>query len=69
MEVHGSLSVLLDTALCSIVPLFCLTSQLPEMAGCPPETQVINLSYLIIDISTGTLTVVYILKITEKKIR
>ena len=40
MEVHGSLSVLLDTALCSIVPIFCLTSQLPVMAGCSHETQV-----------------------------
>lgn len=50
MEVHGSLSVLLDTALCSIVPIFCLTSQLPVMAGCSHETQaqiLDNLAYII----------------------
>ena len=37
---HGSLSVLLDTALCSISPLLFLTSQLPEMNGCSLNTQV-----------------------------
>ncbi|XP_028404444.1 HMG box-containing protein 4-like isoform X2 [Dendronephthya gigantea] len=50
MEVHGSLSVLLDTALCSIVPVFCLTSQIPELAGCSHETQaqiLENLAYII----------------------
>ena len=39
-EVHGSLSVLLDSALCAIAPLLFLTSQIPEMDGCSVKTQV-----------------------------
>ena len=39
-EVHGSLSVLLDSALCAISPLLFLTSQIPEMNGCSRKTQV-----------------------------
>ena len=39
-EVHGSLSVLLDSALCAISPLLFLTSQVPEMDGCSRKTQV-----------------------------
>ncbi|CAH3195857.1 unnamed protein product, partial [Porites evermanni] len=48
-EVHGSLSVLLDSALCAISPLLFLTSQVPEMNGCSPKTQaevLDNLAYL-----------------------
>ena len=40
-EVHGSLSVLLDSALCAISPLLFLTSQIPEMDGCSKKTQVL----------------------------
>jgi len=39
-EVHGSLSVLLDSALCAIAPLLFLTSQIPEINGCSVKTQV-----------------------------
>ena len=44
-EVHGSLSVLLDTALCAISPLLFLTSQVPEMNGCSQKTQVLGFCY------------------------
>lgn len=48
-EVHGSLSVLLDSALCAISPLLFLTSQIPEMDGCSKKTQtevLDNLAYV-----------------------
>jgi len=48
-EVHGSLSVLLDSALCAIAPLLFLTSQIPEINGCSVKTQaevLDNLAYL-----------------------
>ena len=38
IAVSGSLSVLLDSALCALGPLLCLTRLLPETNGCPPET-------------------------------
>ncbi|XKL61421.1 hypothetical protein PGB90_008478 [Kerria lacca] len=38
IAVSGSLSVLLDTLLCSLGPLLCLTQQVEEMNGCSKET-------------------------------
>ncbi|KFO93165.1 HMG domain-containing protein 4 [Buceros rhinoceros silvestris] len=35
VAVSGSLSVLLDSILCALGPLACLTTQLPELNGCP----------------------------------
>lgn len=37
IAVSGSLSVLLDSLLCALGPLLCLTQELPETNGCPPE--------------------------------
>lgn len=37
IAVSGSLSVLLDSLLCALGPLICLTRQLPETNSCPPE--------------------------------
>uniref|UniRef100_A0A1B6LMQ3 HMG box domain-containing protein n=1 Tax=Graphocephala atropunctata TaxID=36148 RepID=A0A1B6LMQ3_9HEMI len=38
IAVSGSLSVLLDSLLCALGPLLCLTQQVPEMStGCAPE--------------------------------
>ena len=37
IAVSGSLSVLLDSLLCSIAPLLCLTQQVPELNGIPRE--------------------------------
>ncbi|XP_062592739.1 HMG box-containing protein 4-like [Saccostrea cucullata] len=38
IAVQGSLSVLLDSLLCAVGPLMCLTSQVPELNGCSPKT-------------------------------
>ncbi|XP_070562457.1 HMG domain-containing protein 4-like [Ptychodera flava] len=49
IEVHGSLSVLLDSTLCALGPLLCLTSQVKELDGCPHNTQVSlldNIAYI-----------------------
>ncbi|XP_009988166.1 PREDICTED: HMG domain-containing protein 4 [Tauraco erythrolophus] len=35
VAVSGSLSVLLDSIVCALGPLACLTTQLPELNGCP----------------------------------
>ena len=35
MAVSGSLSVLLDSILCALGPLTCLTAQIPQLNGCP----------------------------------
>lgn len=35
VTVSGSLSVLLDSVLCALGPLACLTTQVPELNGCP----------------------------------
>ncbi|KAK1155327.1 HMG domain-containing protein 4 [Acipenser oxyrinchus oxyrinchus] len=35
VAVSGSLSVLLDSILCALGPLTCLTSHVPEINGCP----------------------------------
>ncbi|XP_023647674.2 HMG domain-containing protein 4a isoform X1 [Paramormyrops kingsleyae] len=35
VAVSGSLSVLLDSILCALGPLTCLTAQVPELNGCP----------------------------------
>ncbi|NWU89957.1 HMGX4 protein, partial [Upupa epops] len=35
VAVSGSLSVLLDSIICALGPLTCLTAQLPELNGCP----------------------------------
>uniref|UniRef100_A0A4W4ECW4 HMG box domain-containing protein n=1 Tax=Electrophorus electricus TaxID=8005 RepID=A0A4W4ECW4_ELEEL len=35
VTVSGSLSVLLDSMLCALGPLACLTAQVPELNGCP----------------------------------
>lgn len=40
IAVSGSLSVLLDSLLCSMAPLLCLTQQIPEFNGVPEETLV-----------------------------
>ena len=40
IAVSGSLSVLLDSLLCALGPLTCLTQQLPETDGAEPETLV-----------------------------
>jgi len=48
-EVHGSLSVMLDSALCAMAPLLFLTTQVPEMDGCSQKMQaetLDNLAYL-----------------------
>ncbi|XP_021933163.1 HMG domain-containing protein 4 isoform X2 [Zootermopsis nevadensis] len=37
IAVSGSLSVLLDSLLCALGPLTCLTQQVPETNGCPQE--------------------------------
>jgi len=37
IAVSGSLSVLLDSLLCALGPLLCLTQQVPETNGCPQE--------------------------------
>ncbi|XP_077981571.1 uncharacterized protein LOC144436619 [Glandiceps talaboti] len=49
IEVHGSLSVLLDSTLCALGPLLCLTSQVKELDGCPHNTQISvleNIAYI-----------------------
>ncbi|KAF4521422.1 hypothetical protein B566_EDAN010579 [Ephemera danica] len=38
IAVSGSFSVLLDSLLCAMAPLLCLTQQVPELNGCPAET-------------------------------
>lgn len=35
----GSLSVLLDSTLCALGPLLCLTSEVKELDGCTKDTQ------------------------------
>lgn len=35
VAVSGSLSVLLDSILCALGPLTCLTAQIPQLNGCP----------------------------------
>ncbi|GLV35878.1 uncharacterized protein CBL_09904 [Carabus blaptoides fortunei] len=37
IAVSGSLSVLLDSLLCALGPLMCLTQQVPELNSCPPD--------------------------------
>ncbi|XP_006138026.2 HMG domain-containing protein 4 isoform X1 [Pelodiscus sinensis] len=37
VAVSGSLSVLLDSIICALGPLACLTTQLPELNGCPKQ--------------------------------
>lgn len=37
IAVSGSLSVLLDSLLCALGPLMCLTQQVPELDSCPQE--------------------------------
>ncbi|KAM3914719.1 HMG domain-containing protein 4 [Leptodactylus fuscus] len=37
VAVSGSLSVLLDSILCAMSPLACLTSHVPELNGCPKQ--------------------------------
>ena len=49
IAVQGSLSVLLDSMLCALGPLFCLTSQVPEMNVVAAETHkatLDNLAYI-----------------------
>ncbi|NXH22506.1 HMGX4 protein, partial [Bucco capensis] len=40
VAVSGSLSVLLDSIICALGPLACLTTQLPELNGCPKHVLV-----------------------------
>ncbi len=35
IAVQGTLSVLLDSMLCALGPLTCLTAHVPELDGCP----------------------------------
>nr|XP_046190515.1 HMG box-containing protein 4-like [Oncorhynchus gorbuscha] len=37
VAVSGSLSVLLDSILCALGPLTCLTAQIPQLNGCPRQ--------------------------------
>ena len=49
IAVSGSLSVLLDSLLCAMGPLICLTQQIPETNGAKPEilTQMLdNIAYI-----------------------
>lgn len=49
IAVSGSLSVLLDSLLCALGPLVCLTQQVPEANGAKPETlsqMLDNIAYL-----------------------
>lgn len=41
MAVSGSLSVLLDSILCALGPLTCLTAQIPQLNGCPRNVLVL----------------------------
>ncbi|NXT26343.1 HMGX4 protein, partial [Syrrhaptes paradoxus] len=43
VAVSGSLSVLLDSIICALGPLTCLTAQLPELNGCPKHVLVSSL--------------------------
>uniref|UniRef100_A0A8D2P4N2 High mobility group protein 2-like 1 n=1 Tax=Zosterops lateralis melanops TaxID=1220523 RepID=A0A8D2P4N2_ZOSLA len=43
VAVSGSLSVLLDSIICALGPLACLTTQLPELNGCPKHILVSSL--------------------------
>uniref|UniRef100_A0A8B9ENK5 HMG-box containing 4 n=1 Tax=Anser cygnoides TaxID=8845 RepID=A0A8B9ENK5_ANSCY len=43
VAVSGSLSVLLDSIICALGPLACLTTQLPELNGCPKQVLVSSL--------------------------
>ena len=38
IAVQGSLSVLLDSLLCTLGPLSCMTAYIPELDGCPQQT-------------------------------
>lgn len=40
IAVQGSLSVLLDSLLCAVGPLMCLTTQVPELNGCSAKTHI-----------------------------
>ncbi|XP_029545427.1 HMG domain-containing protein 4 [Salmo trutta] len=51
MAVSGSLSVLLDSLLCALAPLACLTSLVPELRSCPSHTHTLaktldNIAYV-----------------------
>ena len=49
IAVSGSLSVLLDSLLCAVAPLLCLTQQVPELNGIPQEnlTEMLdNIAYI-----------------------
>ncbi|XP_060101531.1 HMG domain-containing protein 4 isoform X2 [Heteronotia binoei] len=46
VAVSGSLSVLLDSIICALGPLACLTSQLPELNGCPKHVLVSYVDFL-----------------------
>lgn len=51
MAVSGSLSVLLDSLLCALAPLACLTSLVPELRSCPSHSHTLaktldNIAYV-----------------------
>uniref|UniRef100_H3DMD8 HMG box domain containing 4a n=1 Tax=Tetraodon nigroviridis TaxID=99883 RepID=H3DMD8_TETNG len=49
VAVSGSLSVLLDSILCALGPLACLTAQIPQLNGCPRNvlsTTLDNIAYI-----------------------
>uniref|UniRef100_A0A3B4D212 HMG box domain-containing protein n=1 Tax=Pygocentrus nattereri TaxID=42514 RepID=A0A3B4D212_PYGNA len=43
VAVSGSLSVLLDSILCALGPLTCLTAQVPQLNGCPRSVLLVQL--------------------------
>lgn len=45
VAVSGSLSVLLDSILCALGPLTCLTAQIPQLNGCPRNVLVRHAFY------------------------
>lgn len=45
MAVSGSLSVLLDSILCALGPLTCLTAQIPQLNGCPRNVLVLYMFF------------------------
>jgi len=44
IAVQGSLSVLLDSMLCALGPLMCLTTHVPELNGCEERTHASTLN-------------------------
>lgn len=59
IAVQGSLSVLLDSLLCAVGPLMCLTTQVPELNGCSAKTHtrvLDNIAYIMPGLQLQTRT-------------